>query len=173
MDIVTLAIAKAKAKKYTDSVALNGVPVNYPQIVGGTWRVFNPVTNSYIDTGISAQGQDGIIPAIGVNGNWFIGAADTGVVAQGQDGLSAFEIWLAQGNIGSETDFLASIKGETGEKGVQGDRGNDGQDGVDGIGVPTGGKEGQVLTINALNSEVWSDIPKISNADIQTILNAL
>ena len=35
----------------------------------------------------------------------------------GADGKSAYEIWLAEGNTGTEADFLASFKGEKGDKG--------------------------------------------------------
>ncbi|MDR1299674.1 MAG: hypothetical protein LBJ84_05425 [Oscillospiraceae bacterium] len=54
MDVITLALAKKGAKSYTDSVALSGVPVNYPEVVNGTWRVYDPVAGAYIDTGVSA-----------------------------------------------------------------------------------------------------------------------
>jgi hypothetical protein len=36
---------------------------------------------------------------------------------KGEDGKSAYEIWLEQGNEGSEQDFLDSLKGEKGEQG--------------------------------------------------------
>jgi hypothetical protein len=36
---------------------------------------------------------------------------------RGRDGKSAYEIWLEQGNEGSEQDFLDSLKGDQGEKG--------------------------------------------------------
>ena len=68
---------RKKCKKYTDSVALNGVPVNYPKVVDGTWRVYNPVTGGYVDTGES-PGKDGLTPHVGDNGNWYIGDTDTG-----------------------------------------------------------------------------------------------
>lgn len=35
----------------------------------------------------------------------------------GENGASAYEIWLAAGNTGTEADFLASLKGADGEKG--------------------------------------------------------
>ena len=35
----------------------------------------------------------------------------------GKDGLSAYQIWLNEGNTGTEVDFLASLKGETGADG--------------------------------------------------------
>lgn len=66
---------------------------------------------------------------------------------KGDDGLSAYEIWLSLGNSGTESDFIASLKGErgqrgskgekgekgdTGEQGLQGIQGENGRDGVDG-----------------------------------------
>ncbi len=50
----------------------------------------------------------------------------------GQNGESAYQVWLNQGNIGTEADFIASLKGEPGEPGEQGSPGADGQDGEDG-----------------------------------------
>ena len=50
------------------------------------------------------------------------------------DGLSAYEIWLSQGNTGSEADFLESLQGEKGDTGATGATGADGytpQKGVD------------------------------------------
>ena len=38
----------------------------------------------------------------------------------GSDGLSAYEIWLNNGNSGSESDFLASLVGPAGADGVDG-----------------------------------------------------
>ncbi|HNV80480.1 MAG TPA: hypothetical protein PLO02_02415, partial [Tenuifilaceae bacterium] len=43
---------------------------------------------------------------------------------QGEEGQSAYEIWLGQGNSGTEEDFLASL---TGPAGPQGEQGEDGQ----------------------------------------------
>lgn len=62
-----------------------------------------------------------------------IAKGDTGPTGpQGPDGESAYDIWLDQGNTGSEQDFLDSIKGETGP---QGPAGHDGEQGPTG---PTG-----------------------------------
>lgn len=44
--------------------------------------------------------------------------------ADGQDGASAYEIWLAAGNAGSEADFLASLEGEAGPAGADGEDGS-------------------------------------------------
>ena len=37
------------------------------------------------DTGVQARGEDGITPRIGENGNWFVGDIDTGVKAKNED----------------------------------------------------------------------------------------
>ena len=47
----------------------------------------------------------------------------------GVDGKSAYEIWLDKGNVGTEEDFLDSLKGENGIDGHDGVDGQDGQDG--------------------------------------------
>ena len=44
--------------------------------------------------------------------------------ANGSNGQSAYELWLAAGNEGTEADFLASL---IGQKGDQGDKGEDGK----------------------------------------------
>ncbi len=48
----------------------------------------------------------------------------TGGGGQGKDGKSAYQIWLENGNTGTEKDFLNSLKGE------QGLQGNNGKDGI-------------------------------------------
>lgn len=37
------------------------------------------------------------------------------------EGKSAYEIWLDQGNTGSEADFLASLQGNSGYQGAAGE----------------------------------------------------
>ena len=53
-------------------------------------------------------------------------------------GLSAYEIWLQEGNEGTEQDFLNSLHGKDGINGV------DGKDGINGIDGKNGenGKDG-------------------------------
>lgn len=46
---------------------------------------------------------------------------------KGDPGKSAYQIWLDNGHIGTESEFLASLKGETGPVGLQG---RDGKDGI-------------------------------------------
>ncbi len=48
---------------------------------------------------------------------------------KGEDGKSAYDIWLEQGNSGSEQDFLDSLKGEKGDQGEQGIQGEKGEKG--------------------------------------------
>lgn len=76
----------------------------------------------------------------------------------GATGKSAYQIWLDEGNIGTEADFLTSLKGEQGPKGKTGATGPQGEQGVQGIQGPKGdtgetgpqgaiGADGQSATI--------------------------
>lgn len=56
----------------------------------------------------------------------------------GEPGKSAYEIAVEHGFVGSEEEWLASLKGEKGDKGDKGDRGEQGlpgKDGADGFGT--------------------------------------
>lgn len=74
----------------------------------------------------------------GANGRDGINGTDGKDGKDGADGKSAYEIWLAAGNTGTEADFLASLKGDSGAQGAQGSqgaqgaKGEDGKDGADG-----------------------------------------
>ena len=48
------------------------------------------------------------------------------------DGLSAYEVWLENGNEGTEEEFLASLKGDKGDTGDRGPQGNPGAEGPQG-----------------------------------------
>ena len=53
--------ARAAAKKAEDAAAAaEDARDKMPRIVDGTWRVYNAVTESWEDTGIQAEGQDGV-----------------------------------------------------------------------------------------------------------------
>ena len=59
----------------------------------------------------------------------------------GPAGESAYQVWLDQGNTGTEQDFLNSLIGPTGPQGVQGVQGQQGiqgEQGPQGIQGPTG-----------------------------------
>lgn len=60
--------------------------------------------------------------------------------AVGKDGKSAYDIWLEQGNTGTEQDFLDSLKGAKGDQGDQGIQGPKGDQGDQGIQGPKGDK---------------------------------
>ena len=50
----------------------------------------------------------------------------------GADGKSAYQIWLDEGNVGTEQDFLDSLKGSDGRNGIDGKNGKDGINGTNG-----------------------------------------
>ena len=73
------------------------------------------------------QGQQGIQGPAGQNGTNGVNGAN------GQNGLSAYEIWLAEGNTGTESDFLNTITGSQGIQGVAGQNGMNGTNGQNGL----------------------------------------
>lgn len=54
----------------------------------------------------------------------------SGDVGINRDGNSAYQTWLALGNVGTEADFIASLKGEKGDDGTPGDTGGQGNPGI-------------------------------------------
>lgn len=54
-------------------------------------------------------------------------------VVYGKDGASAYEIAVKNGYTGTETEWIASLKGETGAQGIQGEKGEQGEQGIQGI----------------------------------------
>ena len=90
---------------------IDAINANPPRIsAGGTWEVYVPKADKYIDTGRTSKGDNGKAPKI-VNGNWYEWDAalgrytDTGVKAIGTDGK----------------DGAPGKKGEKGDKGDKGD----------------------------------------------------
>jgi len=78
------------------------------------------------------QGSAGADGADGTNGAPGADVADGQDGAPGADGDSAYQIWLYEGNTGTEADFLASLKGDKGDDGMPGADGADGEDGAKG-----------------------------------------
>lgn len=64
---------------------------------------------------ISLRGEQGDPGSPGVDGQTPQKGVDYFDGADGKDGESAYEIWLALGNSGSETDFINSLKGRDGK----------------------------------------------------------
>ncbi len=60
---------------------------------------------------------------VGENMYAWDGTAWRKVNSQGPEGKSAYQVWLAAGNQGTELDYLASIKGDKGEPGPEGPQG--------------------------------------------------
>jgi hypothetical protein len=117
----------------------------------------------FLDSLVGEQGPTGATGPQGIQGV----KGDTGDTgpqgptgaagADGVDGDSAYQVWLDEGNTGTEQDFLDSLVGEQGPQGIQGETGAtgpqgpagadgaDGADGSDGQGVPVGGTTNQYL----------------------------
>lgn len=74
-----------------------------------------------------ADGRDGMNGSDGIDGQPGKDGRDG---ADGTNGKSAFEIAVEKGFIGTETDWLESLKGKDGAVGPQGEQGPPGKDGV-------------------------------------------
>ncbi|MEY4417744.1 MAG: hypothetical protein RIQ88_182 [Actinomycetota bacterium] len=84
------------------------------------------------NTGTPQQFLDSLIGPAGSNGtngtNGTDGINGTNGV-DGAAGLSAYELWVAQNNTGTEQDFLNSLVGKNGANGSNGSNGSNGTDG--------------------------------------------
>lgn len=89
-------------------------------------------------------GADGIINA-SISKDLTINVEVISSGPQGKTGNSAYENWLKLGHVGTEEDFILSLKGDKGDKGnigfqglqgvqgIQGNNGDKGDRGVDGV----------------------------------------
>lgn len=73
---------------------------------------------------------------------------------KGDTGASAYEIWLTEGNTGTEDDFLLSLKGEQGDKGDKGDTGDKGDQGIQGV-RGSDGKDGETPIVTIGGNGNW------------------
>ena len=87
------------------------------------------------------NGKDGKDGTNGTNGQ------------DGIDGKSAYQIWLDNGNTGTEADFLTWLKGKDGTNGLNGKDGANGKDGKDG----TNGTNGQDGIDGKSAYQIWLD----------------
>lgn len=111
-------LANAEYNKYNSSSALfNSSYENYEKYYHSNNMPLQLNTISYTKTGNKEE--------IYSNGN----SSDI------TNGKSAYEIAVANGFEGSETEWLESLKGERGTDGINGKNGIDGQNGTDGIGI--------------------------------------
>ena len=106
------------------------------------------------------------------------GCCDDGTGIQGPvgpAGESAYQVWLDEGNVGTEQDFLDSLQGVPGNQGPQGIQGNDGATGATGVTGSDGpmgddgssyltgsgnpslglGEDGDTYS-NNINGEIWT-----------------
>lgn len=111
----------------------------------------------------SLKGADGATGEAGQDGQDGKDGADGN---PGADGASAYDIWLAAGNSGSESEFLASLVGPQGEKGDQGDKGDPGDIGPQG----NPGADGTSVTIVSA-SKVDSSTTVVFSDGTQIIIN--
>lgn len=107
-------------------------PVGPPGSTGATGPA-GPQGAQGIPGVAGAQGIQGIQGAPGVQGT-------AGV--NGTNGISAYQVWLANGGSGTETDFINFLKGAQGVQGIQGVAGPIGLQGMVGVTGATG-PEGQ------------------------------
>ncbi len=80
--------------------------------------------------------------------------------AGGGNGDSAYDIWLAEGNVGTEQDFLDSLQGEQGIQGIQGIQGPEGPEGPAGAG-------GTLQQTVDLGSSTTTSIQYVDDAKVQ------
>ena len=102
---------------------------------GVTWTAYAQATGDKGDKGDQGEkgdkgdkGDPGLIPYIGVNGNWWLGTTDTGVAATGPKGDKG-----ATGATG--TTGATGATGAAGAAGAAGRDGRDGLNGQDGVGI--------------------------------------
>ncbi len=147
-------------KEYISSGA-----VDNPQNPGSKW---DPSDDSEADFYLfltGPKGDDGLIPYIGGNNNWWIGDEDTGKPSRGPKGATGGKGEKgdtpqvgANGNwwiSGEDTGIPAKGKdGVNGKDGVDGKDGTDGKDGVDGK-DGADGKDGVDGTEGKSAYEIW------------------
>lgn len=157
IEAATRAANEAAAK----ANAAAGAAINAPYIDAETqhWMTWNTVAGAYVDTGVMAtgwkgdpgeDGDDGITPHIGANGNWFVGSTDTGVKAQGPAGQNGTGSGTVTGIRIGDTVYQPDASGVVLIENVGGDS------------LPAGGAAGQILAkkTGADGDAEWVDPPE-------------
>ena len=112
---------------------------------------------------IEEEGEGGVINkfqiVLSLQGETTIAATSTvqPYYAKGDPGKSAYEIAVEQGFVGTEEEWLESLKGQDGAQGPQGPQGPQGEPGVSGgmlFPVMEFNPEDGVLTISGLEQEI-------------------
>jgi hypothetical protein len=137
---------------------------------------FTGTVEEWLDSLVGPQGEQGVQGAQGEPG----GQGDPGVAGEdGEGGASAYELAVAAGYIGTESEWLASLKGDKGETGAAGTNGQDGESayelavagGYSGTEAEwlaslqgTAGADGSMITVSAtepsnpVEGDLWLDI---------------
>ena len=112
---------------------------------------------------IEEEGEGGVINkfqiVLSLQGETTIAATSTvqPYYAKGDPGKSAYEIAVEQGFVGTEAEWLESLKGQDGAQGPQGPQGPQGEPGISGgmlFPVMNFNPEDGVLTISGLEQEI-------------------
>ena len=112
---------------------------------------------------IEEEGEGGVINkfqiVLSLQGETTIAATSTvqPYYAKGDPGKSAYEVAVEQGFVGTEDEWLESLKGQDGAQGLQGEQGPQGEPGVSGgflFPVMDFNPEDGVLTISGLEQEI-------------------
>lgn len=133
------------------------ISVQLPQIRNGTWWLYDTDSGAYTDSGLPARGEKGEkgepgeqgVPGEkgetgekgepgakgnpGEKGDPGAPGKDGADGRDGADGKSAYLLAVEHGYSGSESEWLASLKGEKGDAGQPGERGEKGDPGEQGI----------------------------------------
>ena len=136
------------------------IAVQLPQIRNGTWWLYDTDSGAYADSGLPARGEKGEQGEKGEPGEQGVPGekGETGEKGEpgakgdpgekgepgapgkdgvdgrdGADGKSAYLLAVEHGYSGSESEWLASLKGEKGDAGQPGERGEKGDPGEQGI----------------------------------------
>lgn len=91
--------------------------------------------------------------------------------ANGIDGQSAYELWIADGNSGTESDFLNSLVGTSGLDGADGTNGTNGVNGVNGqsayeIWIADGNTGTESDFLNSLQGDPSTDNQTVDRFDL-------
>ena len=121
------------------NVNIDGVDMGATQLLSVPYALYA------LNAGTGGGGADGVGISSTVDNNdgtftlnYTDGTSFTTINMTGPGGKSAYESWLSSGGVGSENDFLLSLKGADGvkgDKGEKGDKGDKGDPGLDGMGL--------------------------------------
>ena len=140
------AVLKAKLDGIAENANNYTLPIASTDTLGGV----------KVD-GTTVTIANGVISAPGADGQ------------DGADGMSAYEVAVLNGYVGTQSEWLLSLKGE---QGIQGEKGDKGDKGDTGIGVPIG----TILTYSATTPPVGflvcngSEVSKTTYADLFNII---